>query len=129
MGVKLRAKMDCIRLQGIRSYGYTGFLAEEQSLGQWFEVDLGLWMDLSIAGKTDHIDDTLDYRLVIDQVKQLIKTSKYALIERLATEIINYLLNYAEISRVDLQLTKEAAPIPDFSGRITIELTRSRSQD
>lgn len=121
--------MDCIRLQGIRSYGYTGFLAEEQSLGQWFEVDLGLWMDLSIAGKTDHIDDTLDYRLVIDQVKQLIKTSKYALIERLATEIINYLLNYAEISRVDLQLTKEAAPIPDFSGRITIELTRSRSQD
>lgn len=118
--------MDCIRLQGIRSYGYTGFLAEEQALGQWFEVDLGLWMDLSVAGRSDRIDDTLDYRQVIDQVKKLIKTSKYALIERLAAEIIKLLLNYVEISQVDLRLTKESAPIPDFSGRITIEITRAR---
>ena len=40
--------MDCIYLTGIRAYGYTGYLKEEQVLGQWFEVDVKLWLDLSI---------------------------------------------------------------------------------
>ncbi|HEY9813013.1 MAG TPA: dihydroneopterin aldolase, partial [Candidatus Sericytochromatia bacterium] len=57
--------MDCIHLTKIRCYGYTGFLPEEQILGQWFEVDLSLWLDLSQAGKSDAIADTLDYRSVI----------------------------------------------------------------
>ncbi len=30
--------MDTIHVTGIRAYGYTGYLAEEQVLGQWFEV-------------------------------------------------------------------------------------------
>ncbi|WP_299410250.1 dihydroneopterin aldolase [Acaryochloris sp. IP29b_bin.148] len=118
--------MDCIQVNGIRSYGYTGFLAAEQELGQWFEVDLGLWLDLTAAGQSDRIDDTLDYRQVIEQVKQLISTSKYALLERLATAIIEQLLQYSQISQVKVRLTKVAAPIPDFSGQISIELTRSR---
>ena len=121
--------MDCIRLQGIRSYGYTGFLPEEQSLGQWFEVDLGLWMDLAKAGRSDRIEDTLDYRQVIAGVKQVIKTSKYALLERLAAEISQQLLNHAEIAQVEIRLTKVAAPIPNFSGQIAIELTRSRAEE
>lgn len=120
--------MDCIHVDGIRSYGYTGLLPEEQVLGQWFVVDLALWIDLTQAGRSDRIDDTLDYRQVIEQVKQLIATSKYALLERLATEIIETLLNYSKISQVSVRLTKIAPPIPDFSGQITVELTRTRSQ-
>jgi dihydroneopterin aldolase len=54
--------MDCIQLTGIRAYGYTGFLPEEQVLGQWFEVDLTLWLDLAKSGASDRIEDTLDYR-------------------------------------------------------------------
>jgi len=47
-------------------------------LGQWFEVDVTLWLDLSVAGKSDAIEDTLDYRN-ISTVQQLVKTSKFAL--------------------------------------------------
>lgn len=120
--------MDCIHLNGIRGYGYTGLLPEEKKLGQWFEADLILWTDLTRAGTSDRINDTLDYRQVIERVKQLMVTSKYDLLERLATEIIEHLLQYSQIDKVRVRLTKLAAPIPDFSGQITIELTRSRSQ-
>ena len=75
--------MDCIHVTGIRAYGYTGYLPEEQSLGQWFEVDLKLWLDISTPGKTDGIEDTLDYRGVVSLVQNLVKTSKFALIDRL----------------------------------------------
>ncbi|MGB3691174.1 MAG: dihydroneopterin aldolase, partial [Spirulinaceae cyanobacterium] len=39
--------MDRIKVSQIRCYGYTGYLQEEKVLGQWFEVDLTLWLDLT----------------------------------------------------------------------------------
>lgn len=120
--------MDCIHVTGIRCYGYTGYLPEEQILGQWFEVDVTLWLDLSVAGKSDAIEDTFDYRSVISTVQQLVKTSKFALVERLATAIAESILESEGIAQAQVRLTKPAAPIPDFSGKITIELTRAKSQ-
>jgi dihydroneopterin aldolase len=121
--------MDCIHLTGIRGYGYTGFLPEEQALGQWFEVDVKLWLDLSQPAKTDNIEDTIDYRRVIGLVQKLLKTSKFALVERLAGVIADGILEDSDgISQVQVILSKTAAPIPDFSGKISIELTRSKVQ-
>uniref|UniRef100_A0A832M4T9 7,8-dihydroneopterin aldolase n=1 Tax=Oscillatoriales cyanobacterium SpSt-402 TaxID=2282168 RepID=A0A832M4T9_9CYAN len=122
--------MDTIHLKGIRCYGYTGVLPEEQVLGQWFEVDIVLWLDLSQPGESDRLTDTLDYRRIIQTVQQLVGTSKFALLERLATEIANSILEplpgQLPIQQVQISLTKIAAPIPGFDGKITIELTRPR---
>ena len=124
------AFMDSIHLTGIRCYGYTGYLPEEQILGQWFEVDLTVWLDLSQAGESDRIEDTLDYRSVIEQVRQLVQTARFALLERLATAIAERILAESSplqapvVQQVRVRLTKLAAPIPNFGGQITIDLTR-----
>jgi len=117
--------MDCIHLTGIRCYGYTGYLQEEQVLGQWFEVDLTLWLDLAPSGESDNIADTLDYRSAIETVQQLVKTSKFALVEKLANAIADAILELAQVQQVQVRLSKLAAPIPDFSGKITIDITRT----
>jgi dihydroneopterin aldolase len=83
---------DRIHLREIRSYGYTGFLAEEKVLGQWFSVDLILEIDLQSAGQTDDLRDTLDYRAAIETVKTTIKTERFDLVERLAQAIAERLL-------------------------------------
>ncbi len=119
--------MDVIQLTGIRCYGYTGYLAEERYLGQWFEVDLRMGLDLATAGQSDRIEDTLDYRSVISKVKDIISTSKFELVEKLAETIIATVLNFDKVSQVELKLHKPGAPIPDFGGKITIELTRSKT--
>lgn len=119
--------MDCIHLTGIRSYGYTGALPEEQMLGQWFQVDLTLWLDLTQPGNSDRLEDTFDYRAAIAIVQHLVKTTKFALLERLATAIANSLLELQPIEQVQVRLTKLAAPIPEFTGQVSIELTRQRS--
>ena len=118
--------MDYIRLSGIRSYGYTGYLSEEQVLGQWFEVDIALGLDLSLAGQSDNIEDTLDYRQVIATIQNLVKTSKFALVEKLATAIAEAILEFPQVHQVQLQLTKPNAPIPNFGGKITIEMIREK---
>jgi dihydroneopterin aldolase len=117
--------MDCIHLTGIRCYGYTGYLQEEQVLGQWFEVDLTLWLDLAPSGHSDNIADTLDYRSAIETVQQLVKTSKFALVEKLANALADAILELAQVQQVQVRLSKLAAPIPDFGGKITIDITRT----
>ena len=118
--------MDVIQLTGIRCYGYTGYLAEERFLGQWFEVDLRIGLNLAIAGQSDRIEDTLDYRSTIAAVKEIIATTKFDLVEKLAETIITTVLGFDRVQQVELKLHKPAAPIPDFGGKITIELTRSK---
>ncbi|MBD2209188.1 dihydroneopterin aldolase [Nostoc linckia FACHB-104] len=119
--------MDCIHLTGIRAYGYTGYLPEEQVLGQWFEVDVKLWLDLSKPAQTDAIADTLDYRSVISLVQNLVKSSKFALVEKLAGTIADSILQECDrVTKVEVTLSKPAAPIPDFGGKISIELTRTQ---
>jgi 7,8-dihydroneopterin aldolase/epimerase/oxygenase len=118
--------MDRIELTKIRAYGYTGFLAEEQALGQWFEVDLLMDIDLAQAGQSDRLDDTLDYRSVIAITKQIITTQKFVLVERLAEAIVTAVMGFEPVQQVRVRLHKPAAPIPDFGGCITIEVTRAR---
>ena len=119
--------MDSIRVSGIRAYGYVGYLPEERVLGQWFEVDLTLWVDLAPAGKSDSIADTLDYREAIAIVKEQITTAKFDLVEKLVEAIADKILALEKVEQVRVELSKPAAPIPEFSGRITLDITRSVS--
>ncbi|XGB42639.1 MAG: dihydroneopterin aldolase [Nodosilinea sp. LVE1205-7] len=79
--------MDCIYITGIRGYGYIGYLPAEKILGQWFGVDLRLWLDITKASQSDDIAHTLDYRQTINLVQELIKTSQFDLLERLAGKL------------------------------------------
>ncbi|MGJ3250613.1 MAG: dihydroneopterin aldolase [Elainellaceae cyanobacterium] len=115
---------DCIHVNGIRAYGYVGVLPEEQSIGQWFEVDLTLWRDLSQAAQSDRLSDTYDYTSVVKDVQQVIKTAKFALLERLAGAIADIAFRADKVDRVHVRLTKLSPPIPDFGGTISVEITR-----
>ena len=118
-------QMDLIQVNGIRAYGYVGYLPEERVLGQWFEVDLTLWVDLATAGHSDDIKDTVDYREAIAIVKSQITTAKFELVEKLISAIADKILSLEKVNQVRVKLSKPAAPIPDFSGTITLDITRS----
>ncbi|MDX2215441.1 MAG: dihydroneopterin aldolase [Oculatellaceae cyanobacterium bins.114] len=117
---------DTIQLTGIRAYGYTGYFSEERTLGQWFEVNLTLWTDLSKAGRSDRIEDTYDYRKGVKATQELIRTSKFLLIERLVEAIAEIFLADAEVEQVQVRLTKVAPAIPDFIGQVSVEILRTR---
>src|SRR5664280_484280 len=52
---------DQIQLRGLRVIGTHGVLPEEKSRAQPFEIDLDLSVDLTRAGATDRLLDTVDY--------------------------------------------------------------------
>ncbi len=120
---------DRLHINNIRAYGYTGLLPEEQRLGQWFEVNLTLWLDLAAAAASDAIADTCDYSQLVTAVQQLVQTQPFQLIETLAAAIAQLALAEAHLTQVRVQLTKLTPPIANFDGSITVEITRSRPQD
>ncbi|MBE9102228.1 dihydroneopterin aldolase [Vacuolonema iberomarrocanum] len=117
---------DSLRISDIRAYGYTGFLPEEQVLGQWYTVDLRIWLDLSLAAANDDIAQTYDYRAVVKDVQTLIQTKRFKLVERLTEAIAQRILASELVEQVQVQLTKVSPPIPDFTGSVTVDITRRR---
>ena len=51
--------------------GLCGALAEEQERRQPFEIDLDVEADLSVACRTDRLDDTIDYGVVRERLQAL----------------------------------------------------------
>jgi dihydroneopterin aldolase len=54
-----------------------------------------------------------------------VATEKFLLVEKLAAAIAQDILTLDRVRQVRVQLSKPAAPIPDFGGKITIDITRS----
>jgi dihydroneopterin aldolase len=96
--------MDRIVIVGLRELGVHGVLAEEQTRPQPFEVDVELSVDVSAAGESDSLDDTVDYSAVSEAVSRVVRSERYQLLERLATRI-------AEVCRVDERVIAVAVTV------------------
>ena len=70
--------IDTIRLNGIKAYGYTGALPEENILGQWFEAEITLYLDLVRASQSDNLADTCDYRNIIDNAMRILREERFS---------------------------------------------------
>ncbi len=118
--------MDKILIEDITTYGFVGFYPAERELGQWFCANVTLFTNLNPATQSDRLADTINYQQIIEQVQARIKTSRSHLIEHLAAEILTDLFKISNIESITIKLTKINPPIADFSGKVTVELTRDK---
>ncbi len=118
---------DKIVLKGMVFYGYHGVAPEEQKLGQRFIVDLEMERDLSKAGLSDDPDDTVNYALVFDRVKEIMEGPSRKLLENLAETIAQQILDSFAIDAIHVRVKKPEVPmqgsILDHAG---VEIYRSR---
>jgi dihydroneopterin aldolase len=104
---------DRIQLRRLRLMGVHGALPEEKDRAQPFEVDLDLAVDLSAAGRTDSLADTVDYGVVADTVERIVSGEQHRLLERLATRIADdVLLVDPRIESVTVTVRKLRPPVP-----------------
>ena len=108
--------MDEIVITGIRAYGYHGVFESEKRDGQEFLVDLKLKLDLSNAGSSDALPDTVDYSAIAVRTRGIIEHGSFNLIERLAAEIATKLKAEFAIESIEVTVHKPHALIPiDFT--------------
>jgi dihydropteroate synthase/dihydroneopterin aldolase len=107
-----------IELVGLELFGYHGVLAEEKENGQqfWFDLELevGEW------GTNDRIEDAVDYRLVVDTVRE-VNERRFELLEALASTVAEALINRFALARVKVRVRKRPAGIPVEYSAVTAE--------
>lgn len=115
-----------IQLRGLRAIGTHGVLAEEQSRGQPFEVDLDVEVDLNGAAASDSLDDTVDYGALAEAVERIITTERFALIERLAGRIAEVVLDDGRVLGVTVTVRKLRPPVAVMLDSAGVVVTRRR---
>jgi dihydroneopterin aldolase len=118
--------MDKIIIDGIEFYGYHGDLPEERELGQIYKVDLELMLSTVNAGRTDRIEETIDYAAVVRRVHEIGRTEQYNLIETLAEELAGTILKEFSPHEIRIRVSKPHPPIPLPLGNVSVEILRSR---
>lgn len=117
---------DRIEIRGIQAFGHHGVLPHEQELGQTFIIDVALQVDLSTAGSSDDLADTVDYGALSGDLAAVVSTERYDLIERLAERLAETCLARPLVAAVTVTVHKPHAPVPVPVSDIAVTLQRSR---
>lgn len=119
--------MDRIIMKGMRFYGHHGVLAQEKDLGQIFEVDMDLYLDLDPAGKSDDLNHTVSYAEVFQLVEEVVAGPPMNLIEAVAWKISSLVLErFKPVQEVKVTLKKPSAPVQGIFEYMAVDITRSR---
>ena len=100
---------DRIILEGMQFYGFHGVNQEERVLGQSYLVDLSVELNLSRAGDSDKLEDTVSYSGLYREVRDVVEGDPRNLLESTAQAIASRVLDKFPVRAVGCQ-GKEAAP-------------------
>ncbi|HWE63520.1 MAG TPA: dihydroneopterin aldolase [Chloroflexota bacterium] len=117
---------DCIFLEQMVFFGYHGAYAAERELGQRFVVDLALGVDLYPAGKSDQLDDTVNYVRVYDVVRGVVEGPPCNLLETVAQRIAEAVLAEERIQWCRVRLAKPGVAIRGALAGVAVQITRRR---
>lgn len=120
--------MDRVFVQGILVDGRHGVEADERAVPQPFQVDVELLLDLGPAGRADDLELTADYAAVDREVRRVVTTTSFQLLEALGEAIAEALLAGFAAEEAIVRITKPAVRLAGPFASAGIEIRRARRQ-
>jgi dihydroneopterin aldolase len=117
---------DVIEIRGLRALGTIGVNPEERERSQPFELDLDLEADLSTAGRSDDLRDTVDYGVAVAIAEKVVQTESHLLLERVAQRIADDLLAIERVQGVRVTIRKVRPPVPQDVATSGVTILRRR---
>lgn len=119
--------MDKIKLQEMAFYGHHGVDSEENTLGQRFFIDVEMDLDLSGAGESDNIEDSVNYAEVFSLVQSIAEGTPCKLLERVAGKINEEILvRYSKVEEVATTVHKPSVPIHGILKDVSVTLHKKK---
>lgn len=117
---------DRIELRGLTVRGNHGVFEHERRDGQDFVIDITLWIDLAAAAASDDLNDTYDYGVLAQKAADIVAGPARDLIETVAAEIAEDVMNDDRVHAVEVVVHKPSAPIPLTFSDVAVVARRSR---
>ena len=102
---------DKIILSEMEFYGYNGVNPEEKVQGQKFIIDVDINCNLSLPGRTDDLNDTVNYSNIYKLIKNIVEGPSFDLIESVAEKIAKSILSTTQADAVTVTVAKMNPPI------------------
>jgi 7,8-dihydroneopterin aldolase/epimerase/oxygenase len=116
---------DYLRLRNLVFHAYHGLLPEEARLGQRFEVDVELLLDVAAAGIEDNPKLTIDYTDVIDLVEEVVTQRRFGLVEALAEAIAGEIHErFPQLDGAIVRVRKPNPPVKATFDGLEVEIER-----
>jgi len=120
--------MDEITLTGVRGFGRHGVYDDEKREGQYFTVDVTLYVRTARAAETDDVVDTVHYGEVAERIVELIGGQPVNLIETLAARIADDLLTRDHVQMIAVTVHKPEAPITVPFDDVSVTIRRMAAE-
>ena len=121
----LRVARDKILIRDLMVRGIIGLNDWERKERQDIVVNLTVWSDLAPAGRSDDMNDSLNYRTLAKAVIAHIESSSYFLVEALATAIARIAIVELGAERIQVRIEKPGAL--RFANSVGVEIERERA--
>lgn len=115
-----------VSLRNMQFFAYHGVFGAERELGQRFEVDVDLFVDVTQASRTDDLADAVNYVEVYSVVKQLVEGKPFNLIEALAGTIADEIVRTFPVEKVTVRVRKPSVALAGILEDTEVELSRTR---
>jgi dihydroneopterin aldolase len=119
-------EMDRIALEGMVFSGRHGVRPAEREQPQEFNVDVKVDADLLQAGRSDRVEDTVDYRQVYAIAKDVVEGESVQLIETLAHRIAERVLELKRVTAVSIRIAKRPESMRPIDAA-AVKITRTRA--
>ena len=97
-----------VKINRIKLFGYHGVYEEEKANGQEFHISV----EMKINSKySDDITSTVDYSVIIQNIKEVFNKKRYNLIESLAIAISDKIMKDSRIKSTIISVKKPTPPI------------------
>ncbi len=101
--------MDIIYLNDLKIETVIGIYDWEREIKQIVVLDLDMAADIRKAAASDAIDDTINYKAVSKRLIEFVGASEFQLVETLAEEVANIILNEFSVPWVRVKINKKGA--------------------
>ena len=118
-------KPDTVRIERLELYCVIGINPWERQTKQLITIDIDMHTDLSKAGTSDSIEDTINYRDVCKSIIAEIENSTYDLIEAIGVRVANTCLADDLTQSVEVTIRKPGAVRQ--SAAVGVVIRRSKS--
>jgi FolB domain-containing protein len=116
--------MDQVFITDLVAQGIIGINDSEREKPQEIRINIVLFADVRKAGKSDDIQDTVNYRTVAKKVLAHAETARRFTVEALATDLARLCLEEAGVMKVRVRVEKPGAV--RFSKSVGVEIERSK---
>lgn len=117
--------LDRIHIRDLHVRCIIGIYDDERREKQDVVFNITLYANLRQAGKTDRIENTINYKSLKKSILKMAQASEFFLIETLAERIAEISLAEPAVQRVDVCVDKPGAL--RFARSVAVEITRTRA--